>query len=60
MGFCVGQILLIDQNPALFSLIGRNFGGDGITTFALPDFRSFSPNGAKWIIALEGTIPSQQ
>jgi microcystin-dependent protein len=34
---CQGQILPISQNSALFSLLGVNFGGDGKTTFGLPD-----------------------
>jgi len=34
-----GQLLPINQNQALFALLGTNFGGDGRTTFALPDFR---------------------
>lgn len=34
-----GQLLSISQNTALFSLIGTTFGGDGVTTFALPDMR---------------------
>lgn len=34
-----GQILPINQNQALFSLLGTTFGGDGRTTFALPDYR---------------------
>ncbi|WP_375753900.1 phage tail protein [Vibrio sp. HN007] len=38
--FCDGQILAISQNTALFSLIGTIYGGDGRTTFALPDVRS--------------------
>ncbi len=37
--FCSGQILPIGQNTALFSLIGTTYGGDGKTTFALPDLR---------------------
>jgi microcystin-dependent protein len=37
--FCQGQLLAIAQNDALFALIGTTYGGDGITTFALPDFR---------------------
>ena len=36
---CNGQILSISQNTALFSLIGTMYGGDGRTTFALPDLR---------------------
>jgi microcystin-dependent protein len=36
---CQGQILSIAQNTALFSLLGTTYGGNGQTTFALPDFR---------------------
>ena len=41
--FCDGQLLSIDQNTALFQLIGTTYGGDGQTTFALPDLRSRIP-----------------
>jgi microcystin-dependent protein len=41
--FCNGQLLSISQNTALFSLIGTFYGGDGQTTFALPDLRSRVP-----------------
>jgi len=37
--FCQGQLLPISQNDALFSLLGTTYGGDGRTTFALPDLR---------------------
>ena len=37
--FCNGQLLPINQNQALFSLLGTNYGGNGQTTFALPDLR---------------------
>lgn len=40
---CDGQLLLIAQNSALFAILGTTFGGDGITTFALPDFRERFP-----------------
>lgn len=36
---CMGQLLPINQNQALFSLLGTQFGGNGTTNFALPDFR---------------------
>ena len=36
---CNGQIMQIAQNQALFSLLGTTYGGNGTTTFALPDFR---------------------
>ncbi|MFD0960266.1 phage tail protein [Paenibacillus chungangensis] len=40
---CDGQLLPINQNQALFSLLGPTYGGDGRTTFALPDLRGRSP-----------------
>jgi microcystin-dependent protein len=40
---CNGQFLPINQNQALFSLLGTSFGGNGQTTFALPDFRGRVP-----------------
>lgn len=41
--FCEGQLLAISQNTALFSLLGTTYGGDGRTTFALPDMRGRGP-----------------
>ena len=41
--FCNGQTLPISQNAALFSLLGTTYGGDGITTFALPNLQSSLP-----------------
>ena len=41
--FCDGQVLSISQNTALFSLLGTNYGGDGRSTFALPDLRDQVP-----------------
>jgi len=41
--FCDGQLLPISQNTALFSILGTTFGGDGRTTFALPDLRGRTP-----------------
>jgi microcystin-dependent protein len=40
---CNGQILAIASNTALFSLLGTTYGGNGVTTFALPDLRSRVP-----------------
>ena len=40
---CDGQLLPINQHQSLFSLLGTNFGGDGRTTFGLPDMRSRVP-----------------
>jgi microcystin-dependent protein len=41
--FCNGQFLPINQNQALFSILGTMYGGNGQTTFALPDFRGRVP-----------------
>ena len=46
-----GQLMSIAQNQALFSLIGNNFGGDGVTTFALPDLRERAP------VSLSQSVP---
>ena len=47
---CDGQLMAISQNTALFSLLGTQFGGDGRTTFALPNLQGMAPmhqgNGA--------------
>ena len=40
---CNGQLLAINQNDALFSLLGTIYGGDGRTTFGLPDMRGRVP-----------------
>jgi microcystin-dependent protein len=42
---CSGQLLPINQNQALFALLGTTYGGDGRTTFALPDLRGRIPIG---------------
>jgi microcystin-dependent protein len=41
--FCAGQLLPISENEALFQLIGTTYGGDGQSTFALPDLRGRLP-----------------
>lgn len=53
-----GQLLPINQNTALFSLIGTKFGGNGQTTFALPDLRGLAPNGLEYSICMQGVFPS--
>ncbi|NOU96905.1 phage tail protein [Paenibacillus sp. LMG 31456] len=40
---CNGQLMSISQNTALFSLLGTNYGGDGKSTFALPDLQGRAP-----------------
>lgn len=41
--YCAGQLLAINANQALFSLLGTTYGGDGRTTFGLPDLRGRTP-----------------
>jgi microcystin-dependent protein len=48
---CNGQLMAINQNAALFSLLGTQYGGNGQSTFALPDMRGVTPTGS--------TIPTQ-
>ncbi|WP_245946932.1 tail fiber protein [Paenibacillus cellulosilyticus] len=56
--YCGGQQIPISQNTPLFSLIGTNFGGDGKTTFAVPDLRDYEPAlGTGYYIALNGVFP---
>jgi len=43
--FCQGQLMSIAENNALFALLGTTYGGDGITTFGLPDLRGRIPAG---------------
>jgi microcystin-dependent protein len=57
---CEGQILNISQNSALYALIGAQYGGDGINTFALPNLNSSSPlPGMKYYMAIQGIFPSR-
>ena len=53
---CNGQVLPINQNQALFSLLGTTYGGDGRTTFALPNLRGKAPihTGAGFILGQTG------
>jgi hypothetical protein len=44
-----GQVLPISQNSALFSLLGTAYGGDGVSSFALPDLRDAAPNGLTYV-----------
>ena len=48
---CNGQLLAISQSTALFALLGTTYGGDGITTFALPDLRG------RVIVSSDGSYP---
>lgn len=59
---CEGQTLNISAYQSLYSLIGKRFGGDGITTFCLPDLRNALPMkgmGMHYCIATQGFYPSR-
>ena len=53
---CDGSLLSIDENTALFALLGTQFGGDGQTTFALPQLEDAAP-GVGYYIAMTGIFP---
>ena len=56
--FCDGTLVAISQNEALFNLIGTTYGGDGQTTFALPDLRGRIPmhQGSGYTIGNNGGV----
>lgn len=54
---CEGQVLPINSNQSLFSILGTQYGGDGRTTFALPDFRSRTPIHIGLGNTTTGTVP---
>lgn len=55
-----GRLLSIVQNGALYSLLGTTFGGDGQTTFALPDLRPVSPTNLTPWICDQGVFPQER
>ncbi|PTL84659.1 phage tail protein [Vitiosangium sp. GDMCC 1.1324] len=61
---CDGRLMSISRHSALFSVLGTTYGGDGMTTFALPDLRERVPHpsgpGPSFIIALQGDFPTRQ
>jgi microcystin-dependent protein len=58
--FCEGQLLPISENDAMFVLLGTTYGGDGESTFALPDLRGRIPihQGNGFILAETGGVES--
>ena len=68
--FCDGQILPINQNQSLYSLLGTTYGGDGRTSFGLPDLRGRVPvhvgsgfnlgskSGVEQVVLAEAEIPA--
>jgi Phage Tail Collar Domain/Collagen triple helix repeat (20 copies) len=54
-----GRLLPLQSNTALFSILGKTFGGDGFATFALPDLRAFAPAGLQYSVCVNGPFPGQ-
>jgi hypothetical protein len=52
-----GQLLLISQYEAVFALMGTTYGGDGVSTFAMPDMRPLTPNNMNYGICVLGVFP---
>jgi hypothetical protein len=52
-----GQVLSIASNTTLFALLGTTYGGDGKTTFALPNLQKLAPNHMTYTICVIGTFP---
>ncbi|GKT13964.1 tail fiber protein [Acidovorax sp. SUPP2522] len=52
---CDGTLLSINQNQALYSLLGTRYGGDGVNTFGLPDLRNRVPLGSQNMVTIGGT-----
>lgn len=57
---CEGQLLPILQYQALFALFGTTFGGDGRTSFQLPNLREGPAANTFYYIALQGVFPSRK
>lgn len=53
-----GQLMSIQQNIALFALLGTTYGGNGASTFALPDLRPITPSGMTYSICTNGAWPT--
>lgn len=58
--FCNGAVLSISQNQALYSLLGTMYGGNGTSTFALPDLRGRTPLGAEGSAYPQGQAAGQE
>jgi microcystin-dependent protein len=52
---CDGRLVSVEEYPVLFALIGATYGGDGVTTFGLPDLRGRLPVGAD-VARVPGTL----
>ena len=58
--FCDGRLLAISEYDALFMTLGTTYGGDGETTFAVPDLRSVAPKNCNYCIAVRGYFGEQR
>jgi microcystin-dependent protein len=57
---CDGTLLSIGENSAVFSLLGTTYGGNGTTTFALPNLKGKEPvPGSVFCICMQGIFPSR-
>jgi hypothetical protein len=54
-----GSLLSIASYSVAFNLFGTSFGGNGTTTFGVPDLRPFAPLGLQYSICVEGIFPSR-
>jgi hypothetical protein len=54
-----GRLLAIQQYQATFAVMGTYYGGDGRSTFGLPDLRPFAPLGLQYSVCVEGIFPSR-
>ena len=54
--FCSGNLIPIFQNQQLFKYLGTAYGGDGQSTFCLPDIDNLAPPNCHYCIAMEGTV----
>jgi hypothetical protein len=52
-----GQLLSISENVALFQILGTTYGGNGVTTFALPNLEDLGPGGTSYVICISGIFP---
>ncbi len=56
---CNGELRRITENTALFSILGTQYGGDGVHTFAMPKLDA-PVEGLRYLIAIQGVFPSRQ
>lgn len=57
---CDGRLVTIQQNDALFSLVGHTYGGDGNNTFAIPNMLGLEPiPGMQYYICTQGSFPTR-